>query len=336
MKFKLLFCFLILSFSLSAGDFRGGDIHVEQYTASSVQVNININLLIHSEIDEITICWGDGSCEVLGNPQILEYPAIDSKTLLFFWIHQYSQFGFYDITVEECCWANDIFNMTLIGDQDFLLETSFKLINPQNGAFNVMPYSQTLPVNIGNVGQYLAYNSLVNIPANDESTFEICEVDVVNYYTLDEIFMQPNNFYLDPQTGGFTWFNPPAQGFFIIKICISTTRQGELISETSRDIFVAIDQALGLEAFKNDDFDLKYYPNPVNDFLHFEYSLNENSTVEITLFDVLGKQIKTLLSSERNEGKNEEIFKIEDLPQSAYFLKIIIEDQFGTIPIVKN
>ena len=47
MKFKLLFCFLIYNFSLSASDFRGGDIHVQQYTASSVQVNININLIHH-------------------------------------------------------------------------------------------------------------------------------------------------------------------------------------------------------------------------------------------------------------------------------------------------
>jgi Secretion system C-terminal sorting domain len=337
MKFKLLlFCFA-LNYSLSAGDFRGGDIHVEQHTALSVQVNININLVIHSEIDQITICWGDGSCDILGTTQVLEYPSIDTKTLRFFWIHNYNQYGFYDLTVEECCWADDIVNMNLINEQDFVLLASFKLLDPQIESFNVMPFSPALPVSIGNFQEYLVYNSFVNIPESDESTFEICAVDVVNYYLLDEIFTQPNNFIFDPLTGGFLWFSPPSPGFFIVKVCITTTRGGQLISQTSRDILIAIQNIVDIKNIgDSDDFDLKYYPNPTQDFIHFEYILNEKSTVEIELFDVMGKKIKPLLLETKNSGAHEELFDLHELPQGFYFCKIKIEDTFYTIPFIKE
>jgi hypothetical protein len=337
MKNSLLFFFLVLSLSLKAGDFRGGDLHIEQYTSLAVQANININLIIHSEIDHITICWGDGSCDILGSPQILEYPSIDSKTLHFYWIHEYNQHGFYEISVEACCWANDIFNMNLINEQPFVLAATFKLMNPQSEPFNVMPLTPTLPVALGNLYEYFVYNSFVNIPNSDESTFEVCAVEVNNYFFLEEIFSQPNNFFFDPVTGGFTWFSPPAPGYFIVKVCITTMRNGQLISETSRDILIAINNTVGIDNLGNaGDFDLKCYPNPILDFIHFEYHLNEKEKVEIELFDASGKNIKTLLSKTKNRGTQIEKFYMQDLSQGFYYFKIKTENQNGTIPFIKT
>ncbi len=337
MKFKILFFFLILNFSLQAGDFRGGDIHIEQYTAYSVQANINVNLVIHSEVDQIIICWGDGSCDILSSPQILENPSFDTKTLHFYWIHEYNQHGFYDITIEECCWSDDIFNMNLISEQDLVLEASFKLLDPSVEPYNVMPYTATLPISSGNQNTYLVYNSFVNIPENDESTFELCSVDVINYFMLDEIFAQPNTFYLDPLTGGFSWFSPPAPGFFIVKVCITTTRSGQLISETSRDILIAIDNTIGIEDLSHaTNFNIKCFPNPAQDFVHFNYHLKEKSIVEIDLFDTSGKKIKTLFSGEKMSGDNEELFDLQDLHQGSYLFRIISADKFGAVPFFKK
>ncbi len=336
MKIKFVLFFLIFSYSLNAGDFRGGDIHVEQYTSHSVQVNININLIIHSQIEQITICWGDGSCETLSSPQVLENPAIDTKTLHFYWIHQYSQHGFYEITVEECCWSNDIFNMNLNSEQNFKLSAYFELIDPQNGSYNVLPRSQSLPISIGVQDQYLVYNSLTIIPDGDESKFELCEVDVDNYFMLDELFGQPNTFYFDTITGGFTWFSPPAPGYFIVKACITTTRSGQLISETSRDILIVIDNKVGLSQLTMpENFDLNSYPNPAHHSIQLAYFLKENAKVEIELFNAQGQKIKTILSDFRNDGQNLEHFDISDLPSGPYFLKLQTKAGFGQIPFIK-
>lgn len=336
MKFQLLFLFLFFNLALQAGDIRGGDIHIQQYTAYSVQANIHINLIVHSGINQITICWGDGSCDVLGNPQVVQNAAIDTKTLHFFWTHQYDEHGFYEITVEECCWANDIFNMNLVAEQAFVLETSFKLLDPQIEPYNVMPLSTALPVSTGNLNEFLVYDSFVNIPNGDQSTFEICEVDVDNYFLLEEIFTQPDNFIFDPLTGGFTWFDPPAPGYFIVKVCITTTRNGLLISESSRDILIAIHNTVGVEnPVSSKDFVLKCYPNPVQDFIHFEYHLKEKSTVEIDLIDALGKKIKTL-HAQGDEGKNLEILDIRDLSEGCYFIKMKAGDQVGFFPFLKK
>lgn len=336
MKFQFLLLFLFFNLVLQAGDIRGGDIHIQQYTAYSVQANININLIIHSEIGQITICWGDGSCDVLGNPQVFQNAAIDTKTLHFFWTHQYNQHGFYEITVEECCWANDIFNMNLFGEQAFVLETSFKLLDPQIESYNVMPLSTALPLSIGNLNEFLAYNSFVIVPDGDQSTFEICAVDVDNYYLLEEIFTQPDNFIFDPLSGGFIWFDPPAPGYFIVKVCITTMRNGQLISETSRDIMIAIYNTVGVEnPVSSEDFVLKCYPNPAQDVIHFEYHLKEKSAVEIDFFDAAGKKIKTLLS-QGVEGKNLEMLDIRDLPEGCYFFNIKAREQIGFFPFLKK
>ena len=336
MKVRLLFSFIIFSTSLFAGDFRGGDIHIQQYTASSVQANININLIIHSEVENILICWGDGSCDILGNAQVIEDALIDTKTLHFFWIHEYNQPGTYEISVGECCWANDIFNMNLVEDQDFIINTTFKLVTPSE-PYNVMPYSANLPVIAGNINEYLVYNSLVSIPDSDESTFEICEVEVDNYFLLEDIFTQQNNFYFDEITGGFTWFSPPSEGYFIVKVCMTTTRGGQLISETSRDILIAIQNTVDIDNIeKASTLKLKYQPNPVQDFIQLEYQLTKNSNIKIDLFNISGKQVKTLFSGNKSIGSNTQNFDVDDLPQGFYFLKVMTDNEFTTIPFIKN
>jgi len=337
MKTRLLFLFLLINLSLRAGDFRGGDIYIQQHTPYAVQANININLVAHSEIDQITICWGDGSCETLGNPQVYQNSAIDTKTLHFFWIHQYFQHGLYDITVQECCWANDIYNMNLMNEQPIVLQASFKLLDPQTEPFNVMPFTPTLPVASGNLNTFLSYDTFVDVQDGDESTFEICAVDVDNYFFLEEIFGQATNFFFDPLTGGFIWFTPPDLGFFIIKVCITTTRSGQMISETSRDILITIDETIGTDDLSDsNNFNVACYPNPAKDIIQLDYELKKNSNVLITLFDAFGIKIKDIISGNRSSGTYKESFDINNLPEGLYFIKIKTEDQAAVVPFIKK
>ena len=64
-----------------------------------------------------------------------------------------------------------------------------------------------------------------------------------------------------------------------------------------------------------------------------------NNGAEFCISDALnnsGKEIKPVLSGERNNGKNEEIFEIDQLPQGFYFLRITTDDRFEVMPFVKE
>jgi len=78
------------------------------------------------------------------------------------------------------------------------------------------------------------------------------------------------------------------------------------------------------------DFDLfgfTYYPNPVNDVLHF----SSNATIENVLVNnILGQQVNVSVSS---DNKN---LDMSNLPSGNYLVKITIEGVAKTIKLVKK
>ena len=45
-----------------------------------------------------------------------------------------------------------------------------------------------------------------------------------------------------------------------------------------------------------------YYPNPFNPITTLRYDIPENSHVTITIYDMLGRQVKTLINQTQNPG----------------------------------
>jgi len=76
-----------------------------------------------------------------------------------------------------------------------------------------------------------------------------------------------------------------------------------------------------------DVFGFSYYPNPVNDMLHF----SSNATIEnVVITNMLGQQVSVLLSS---DNKN---LDMSNLPTGNYLVKITIEGVAKTIKVVKQ
>ncbi|MBI5325719.1 MAG: T9SS type A sorting domain-containing protein [Ignavibacteriae bacterium] len=69
------------------------------------------------------------------------------------------------------------------------------------------------------------------------------------------------------------------------------------------------------------------YPNPANDKAQINFSLYENSNVKITLFDFMGKEIRTLVDENKAAGDYTEPFDTGYLTEGMYFLKM----ETGTI-----
>jgi hypothetical protein len=72
-----------------------------------------------------------------------------------------------------------------------------------------------------------------------------------------------------------------------------------------------------------DDFVLyQNYPNPFNPVTTIKYYLPEQSKVSLKIFDILGREIKTLINSEQNTGSYEIKFDASALSSGIYLYEL--------------
>ena len=64
------------------------------------------------------------------------------------------------------------------------------------------------------------------------------------------------------------------------------------------------------------------YPNPFNSSTVISYSLRKESYVSLKIFDVLGKELETLLDKEQAAGEYKIQYNRSNLPSGIYFIKL--------------
>lgn len=72
-----------------------------------------------------------------------------------------------------------------------------------------------------------------------------------------------------------------------------------------------------------EDFELlSNYPNPFNPSTKIRYSLPQSSNVTLTVFDILGNEIETLVNEDKSAGTYEVNWNATGLPSGVYFYRI--------------
>ena len=64
------------------------------------------------------------------------------------------------------------------------------------------------------------------------------------------------------------------------------------------------------------------YPNPFNPSTSIQFKIPENSFVTLKVYNVLGKEVATLLNEEKNAGSYEVTFNATEFSSGIYFYKI--------------
>lgn len=64
------------------------------------------------------------------------------------------------------------------------------------------------------------------------------------------------------------------------------------------------------------------YPNPFNPVTQISYSLPQNHFVTLKVFDVLGREVATLLNEYKEAGTHSVEFNAIDLPSGVYFCRL--------------
>jgi hypothetical protein len=72
------------------------------------------------------------------------------------------------------------------------------------------------------------------------------------------------------------------------------------------------------------------YPNPFNASTAIEYSLSEEDMVTIRLFDILGREIATLVNERKQAGKHSVTVDASELGTGVYFYRMDTENFSGT------
>jgi hypothetical protein len=68
------------------------------------------------------------------------------------------------------------------------------------------------------------------------------------------------------------------------------------------------------------------YPNPFNPSTSINYSISASSFITLKVYNVLGKEITTLVNEEKPAGSYEVNFSAEDLTSGIYFYKLQVGD----------
>ncbi len=68
------------------------------------------------------------------------------------------------------------------------------------------------------------------------------------------------------------------------------------------------------------------YPNPFNPVTKIKFSLNKQSAVKLVVFDILGREVETLVNSKLTAGTYETEFNGSKLSSGIYFYRISAED----------
>lgn len=69
------------------------------------------------------------------------------------------------------------------------------------------------------------------------------------------------------------------------------------------------------------------YPSPFNPTTRIRFSIPEHSHVTLKVFDVLGREVATLVERELNPGEHSVVFNAKSLPSGVYFYRLQA-DQF--------
>jgi len=251
--FLVLICAIGFSQTLNATHNRAGEISYVQTGALTIQATITTYTKassIPADRDTLTICWGDGFCELVprsnGNGEILPN---DTKVNYYIATHEYVGLGRFTVSMNDPNRNQGICNVNAPNSDNvpFHIETTVTLFNQSLQGFNNSPILLQPPIDIGCVGKIFTHNPNAYDPDGDSLSFHLIVplqdvgTEVPNYAYPNNLPTSPDNtISLNPVTGEFVWDAPQAECEYNIAFYIISYRDGVAIDTMIRDMQILI------------------------------------------------------------------------------------------------
>ena len=72
------------------------------------------------------------------------------------------------------------------------------------------------------------------------------------------------------------------------------------------------------------------YPNPFNPTTRIKYGIPKEGNVKLVIYDMLGRELKTIINETQKPGVYEATFDASSFPSGVYFYRIITNDFIQT------
>ena len=132
-------------------------------------------------------------------------------------------------------------------------------------------------------------------------------------------------------SGGGNSSTPKEYNYIDNKIFNSGTYYYKL-KQIDNDGFSEYSKIIKVDIISPKQFILKQnYPNPFNATTKIGYSIPSDCFVNISIFDVVGKEIKSLVSGFQHKGKYEVVFDGSHLASGSYFYRIVASNSESPI-----
>ncbi|MBK7631602.1 MAG: T9SS type A sorting domain-containing protein [Ignavibacteriales bacterium] len=166
---------------------------------------------------------------------------------------------------------------------------------------------------------------------NNEADISAYEVwRKINTGSWQLISTTSNNYFVDP-----TYYYAPGAGDFMVTYKVRAKDVGNYFSAYSSEVSTRAEELGKQKVVNNLELDyglLQNYPNPFNPSTKISYSIKEEGLVILKVYDVLGKEIVTLVNESKPAGVYEAEFNASQLPSGMYIYKI----QAGSFSDVKK
>jgi hypothetical protein len=136
------------------------------------------------------------------------------------------------------------------------------------------------------------------IHTNNESQFEYTDTD---YYI--------------PTSGG-------SQLQYYIKALFVTEELSQPTNTVTTNGIITLKEISGANAFVYKNILNPNYPNPFNPTTKISYSIKEEGLVMLKVYDILGKEIATLINENKPAGNYDAEFNASQLPSGMYIYKL--------------
>lgn len=95
-------------------------------------------------------------------------------------------------------------------------------------------------------------------------------------------------------------------------------------------------QTTSIEPYENKLHNLIVYPNPFSSTTTLAFTLSETKNVSLSIFDITGREVKTIIVGKFSTGKNKITLDFSELNNGIYFCRIKSDDNSQKIKLIKN
>lgn len=136
---------------------------------------------------------------------------------------------------------------------------------------------------------------------------------------------------------GDTWerlLDHDIENFFIYDAAIASAGSGWLVGVGGILHYAGPTAAAPQRGNRPGDYALAVYPNPFNPATHITFDLPQAARVQVRIFDVTGRLVKTLTDERLAAGSHTLAFDGGNLPSGVYFARLSAENHARTVKLL--